>query len=415
MIDRENYKEKIKKGFSVNPIVILLGARQVGKTSLMKIYSREFPGFWINGENPDTMQLFSGFSIIEKYLKVNINNKLSGLLFIDEFQYIDNISVMLKLLTDKYPDLKILCSGSSSLDIHQQVKESLAGRVRIIPVYSLSFNEYVKFNDQTLYENLQSYGIEDDIAVFLPEIPVFLKEYLLYGGLPKIVLTKDPYEKEELLNDIYQTYLLRDVRQYVQNKDFVGFNKLIKILSSQTGNLLNPNEISKTVQLPYKTCVNYIHLLQQMFIIHLVSPFSTNKRNEITKMKKIYFGDLGLRNIIYNSFNDIDIRTDKGSLLENFVYLELLKTFRSGQIFYYRTKDKTEIDFVVTDRKKNIVPVEVKYKKFDTPVNIRAITEFAKTNRVKRSYIVNLNLIDTSNSQRFIQPYRVGEITGEGK
>jgi predicted AAA+ superfamily ATPase len=415
MIDRANYKEKIKKGFSVNPIVVLLGARQVGKTSLMKIYSREFPGFWINGENPDTMQLFSGFSIIEKYLKVNINNKLSGLLFIDEFQYIDNISVMLKLLTDKYPDLKILCSGSSSLDIHQQVKESLAGRVRIIPVYSLSFNEYVKFNDQTLYENLQSYGIEDDIAVFLPEIPVFLKEYLLYGGLPKIVLTKDPYEKEELLNDIYQTYLLRDVRQYVQNKDFVGFNKLIKILSSQTGNLLNPNEISKTVQLPYKTCVNYIHLLQQMFIIHLVSPFSTNKRNEITKMKKIYFGDLGLRNIIYNSFNDIDIRTDKGSLLENFVYLELLKTFRSGQIFYYRTKDKTEIDFVVTDRKQNIVPVEVKYKKFDTPVNIRAITEFAKTNRVKRSYIVNLNLIDTSNSQRFIQPYRVGEITGEGK
>ncbi len=415
MIDRENYKEKIKKGFSVNPIVILLGARQVGKTSLMKIYSREFPGFWINGENPDTMQLFSGFSIIEKYLKVNINNKLSGLLFIDEFQYIDNISVMLKLLTDKYPDLKILCSGSSSLDIHQQVKESLAGRVRIIPVYSLSFNEYVKFNDQTLYENLQSYGIEDDIAVFLPEIPVFLKEYLLYGGLPKIVLTKDPYEKEELLNDIYQTYLLRDVRQYVQNKDFVGFNKLIKILSSQTGNLLNPNEISKTVQLPYKTCVNYIHLLQQMFIIHLVSPFSTNKRNEITKMKKIYFGDLGLRNIIYNSFNDIDIRTDKGSLLENFVYLELLKTFRSGQIFYYRTKDKTEIDFVVTDRKQNIIPVEVKYKKFDTPVNVRAITEFAKANRVKRSYIVNLNLIDTSNSQRFIQPYRVGEITGEGK
>ena len=289
MVKREYYLDKIIAGFKYNPIVVLLGARQVGKTTIMEMFVGEKKSLWLNGQNPEISQLFENFSTIERYLKLNINEKLDGLLVIDEFQFINNVSLILKLLCDKYKKLKILCSGSSSLDIIQIVEESLAGRVRVIPVYSLSFDEYLKFNNKNLAKQFNSCLINDDINLLLPQIPVLLNEYLIYGGLPKITLAENLNEKEELLNDIFQTYLLKDVRQYIKNQDFVAFNKLLKILSAQIGNMININELSKAVQLPYKTCEEYIHILEQMFIIHLVSPFYTNKRKEITKMKKNIF------------------------------------------------------------------------------------------------------------------------------
>ena len=410
MISRSRYIQKIDKGFENNPIVVLIGARQVGKTSLMQMYSESHKSFWINGENPETAQLFQRFSDVERYLKMNINNVLSGFLIIDEFQYIENVSVMLKLLVDKYSDLKILCSGSSSLDILQHVKESLAGRIRVIPVYSLSFKEFVSFNDSSLYEKFEQLNFMDNVSLFLPEIEFLLKEYLTYGGLPKVALTNDTKEKEELLNDIYKTYLLHDVRQFVRNKDFVGFNKLIKVLSSQNGNLLNINELANTVQLRYRACEEYIQLLEQMYVIQLVPPYTTNKRAEITKMNKIYFSDIGLRNVIYNSFNDIDIRNDNGNLFENFVYLEIIKSVRKDNIFFYRTKDGTEIDFVIIDRKQNIIPVEVKFKRYNKSVKFRRLTEFSNKNSIRDAYVINLSLNDTEGMLKFIQPYFISGI-----
>lgn len=410
MISRSRYIQKIKRGFENNPIVVLIGARQVGKTSLMQMYSQSHKSFWINGENPETAQLFQRLSDVERYLKINISSTLSGFLIIDEFQYIENVSVILKLLVDKYSDLKILCSGSSSLDILQHVKESLAGRIRVIPVYSLSFEEFVKFNDSSLYEKFKQLDILDNVSLFLPEIELLLKDYLTYGGLPKVALTSDTKEKEELLNDIYQTYLLRDVRQFVRNKDFVGFNKLIKVLSSQNGGLLNINELANTVQLRYRACEEYIQLLEQMYIIQLVPPYTTNKRAEITKMNKIYFSDIGLRNVIYNSFNDIDIRNDNGSLFENFVYLEIVKAMRKDNMFFYRTKDGTEIDFVVVDNRQNIIPVEIKYKRYNKPVKFRGLTEFSNKNSIQNAYVVNLSLNDIKGMPKFIQPYFVSGI-----
>lgn len=265
----------------------------------MQLYSQNNHAFWLNGENPETAQLFEKFSEIERFLKISINEELRGLLVVDEFQYI---------------------------------------------------------------------------------------------------------------NDILQTYLLKDVRQYVRNQDFVGFNKLLKVLSSQIGNMLNINELSNTVQLPYRTCEKYIYLLEQMFIIHLVAPYTSNKRHEITKMKKIYFCDLGLRNIIYNSFNDIDIRIDKGQLFENYVYLELIKSIGNNKIYYYRTKDGTEIDFIVTDSKLNVIPIEVKYKNFNKAKKIRALTEFSKNKDNEVSYIINQNNQEFIGTQQYAQAFFINQI-----
>ena len=409
-IEREYYLEKIKQGFKNNPIVVLTGARQVGKTSLMQLFLSGRDHLWLDGENPETAQVFQNFSDLETFLRININREISGVMVIDEFQYIENISLMMKLLVDKYSQLKILCSGSSSLDIIQKVNESLAGRIRIISVYSLSFEEYILFNDKTLYDKFIQLELKDNISILLPEVNLLLKEYILYGGLPKVALEKKTHEKEALLNDIYQTYLLRDVRFFIKNKDFVGFNKMLKILSSQIGNLLNINELANTLQLSYKACEEYIDLLEQMYIIILLPPYTTNKRSELSKMKKIYFTDLGLRNVIYNSFNEIDIRTDKGGLFENYVFLELKRSTFAKNLYYYRTKDKTEIDFIVVDSKGRIIPVEVKYKSFKKSVRVRAITEFAKRNNIEKAFVVNTGLNENIGIQRYVLPYLLKEL-----
>ncbi len=405
MLSRETYTERIHSGFKYNPIVTLIGARQVGKTTLMNLYVNDKEHLWLDGQNPETGMLFESFSTIERFLQININPGIEGFLVIDEFQYIKDISLFLKLLVDKHKNLKILCSGSSSLNILRQVQESLAGRIRLIPVYPLSFDEFVLFQNKDLHDALKKCTFDDDISHLFPQITGFLSEYLLYGGLPKIALALKHDEKENLLDDIRKTYLLQDVRQYIKNQDFIAFNKLLKLLSSQIGNLININEISRTIQLPYKTCEAYIALLEQMFIIKLVAPFSSYARKEISKMKKLYFYDIGLRNSVYNSFNDINIRVDNGQLFENFVFLQLLNHYNADQINYYKTKDGTEIDFIILEKNNILIPVDVKYKEFEKHKNIRAISEFQKIKPLNSAFIINKNLIQKADTQHYIQAF----------
>ena len=405
MVTRETYLQKIDAGFKYNPLVVLTGARQVGKTTLMEMFTKDIQCLWLNGQDPETAKLFESYSTIERYLQLNINHELQGWLAIDEFQFIDNISVMLKLLTDRNKGIKILCSGSSSLDISQKVEESLAGRVRVIPVYPLNFSEYLSFTDPELAQKFHQCTNVDDINLLFPKSQDLLNEYLIYGGLPKIVLAVNLLDKQELLDDILQTYLLKDIRQFVKNEHFVAFNKLLRLLSARIGTLLNINELSNTIQIPYKLCEEYIYLLEQMFIIHLVKPYYQNKRKELSKMNKVYFCDLGLRNIIYNSFNNISIRTDNGQIFENYVYLQLLRQFKSDQINFYRTKDGGKIDFIINKTGNEVILVEAKYKRPGSPSKIRIITEFNKFGNVQAAYIVNLNLIQKSDNQQYIQPY----------
>jgi uncharacterized protein len=406
MIARTYYTEKIEAGFKYNPIVVLLGARQVGKTSIMEMFVEKKNHIWLNGQNPETARLFDNYSDIERFLNVSMNDHLDGLLVIDEFQFIPEISLMLKLITDQYKKIKILCSGSSSLEISQKIEESLAGRIRLVPVYSLNFGEYIKFTLPDISAKFENCTDLDNINLLLPQVQVLLNEYLIYGGLPKVALANDPNEKQELLNDIFQTYLLKDVRQYIKNQDFVAFNKMLKILSAQIGNMLNINELSSTIKLPYRACEEYVGILEQMFIVHLLNPFTTNKRSEISKMKKIYFCDIGLRNMVYNSFNDINIRLDNGQIFENFVFLHLVKNIRPANLQYYRTKDGTEIDFIILGNN-TIIPVEVKFKEFQEFKKIKAISEFQKKTETGKGYIINKNLIQNSEQQYYIQPYTI--------
>lgn len=392
MIKREKYEKKITEAFKFLPIVVLIGARQVGKTSIMQMYPTE--GYrntlFLNGQDAEVAERFQKLSTIEQYLSIYLNTDFDGLLFIDEFQFIEGVSTMLKLLTDKHDKLKVLCSGSSSLDILKSVEESLAGRVRIIEVLALSFSEYLLFRDEKLFRLQQSLVDAADEAL-VSDLQAAYQEYLIYGGLPRTALTMNPDEKVELLNDICQTYLLNDVRRYVANEHFVGFNKLLRLLATQIGNLVNINELSRESGLPYSDCENYVNLLQKMYVIKLIEPFFTNRRKVIGKMKKVYFCDLGLRNIIYGNFNEMPFRTDNGAIFENEILLELWRNRKAGEtISFYRTQNGTEVDFV-TESAQRKMAVECKYRHFEKPVSIAALNGFCEEEGISLRYVANIN------------------------
>jgi predicted AAA+ superfamily ATPase len=405
IILRTDYLDKINNALNFVPIVVLTGARQVGKTTLMR--SLQIPGkqLFLNGQNPEIMELFARYSVIQNYLKTELDPAFNGTLFIDEFQYIPDISTMMKLLTDEHPGLKIICSGSSSLDIMGKVSESLAGRVRIIPVFSLSFREYVRFHDQELFEKFERYTLEDPVEIIDKRIPILMNSYLLTGGLPRLSLASKLDDRIDLLQDIYQTYLLKDIRSYIRNEEYVGFNKLLKLLAMQNGNLININSLSKEASLSYKKAEDFLYILEQMYIIRLLTPFVSNKRKEITRMKKVYFTDIGLRNIIINDFRELDFRSDKGAIFENFVYLEIAKEIcRPENIFFYRSKDGLEVDFLVdTDAEK--IPFEVKYQKFNKPQGISSLKKFFMIEPFRASYLVNPDFSGMMDTTIFIPGY----------
>ena len=410
MIRRDTYLSQINYGFEAVPIVLLIGARQVGKTSLMEMYDFEGSKLFLNGQDPEIAGIFQQLSQLESYLKVYLDKELTGLLMIDEFQYIPGVSTMLKLLTDKYKNIQVLCSGSSSLDILQKVEESLAGRIRMIEVYSLSFTEYLLFNDELLYRLFMSLSIDSPESGLTATLVTLFDEYLVYGGLPRAAQTRDPRQKLAILDDIYKTYLMHDVRTYVKNEHATGFNKLLRLLAAQTGNLVNVNELSRESDLPYRACEDYLELLQQMYIIKLLEPYFTNKRAAITKMKKVYFCDNGIRNIINTEFGNIRYRPDNGALFENYVLLELLRKLNpAGKIYFYRTRDGAEVDFVVNQVFERYA-VECKYKIFQKPSHSKALTAFSEMEAIEKRYIINKNMNITDRGVKFLQGYLTAKI-----
>ena len=412
LINRNNYLKDVDKSIQQVSITVLIGARQVGKTSILKSYKTNTTIVHLDGQHPDTQNLFSDINSITEYLKININETLSGLLVIDEFQMINKISSTLKILIDNFAGLKVLCSGSSSLDIIQHVEESLAGRVRMINAYSLSFAENILFKGKSLYAEFEKYNDYTNTAVMSGEIKQVLNDQLLYGGMPRVCLTNKPEERIQILDDIFKTYLLRDVKSYVRNTDSVGFNKLLSNLAIQTGNLVNINELSRTTGLTYNKCEEYIYLLEQMYIIKMVSPYEANAKKTIKKMKKVYFLDLGIRNVIIQNFNPLDIRSDSGALFENFVFLEILKSIKSYYtVNFFRTRDGAEVDFIINDMR-NKISVEAKHKQLEKPVYFKALNNFNEREGISHSYVINLQLNTKVKNIRYLPAYLMSKAFG---
>lgn len=386
--------QKLKKWLPEKEIIILNGARQVGKTSILMLLKEELLKngilenviFYLNLEEIKILEDLNKDP--ENLLKYIVKKDEKNYFFLDEIQYLDNPSNFLKHLYDKYFDkIKIIATGSSSLELKAKFQDSLAGRKVSFLINPLNFEEFLIFKNFPFIDYLKKKELPADIKSGFDE---GLKEYLLYGGMPAVVLQNDKTLKQKLLEEYVNTYINKDIRMIGRIDNISDFNALIKILSSQIGNLLNISELSNTLNVSRRDIKKYLDLLEFTFVLNKIFPFRNNIRAQIIKMPKVYFFDLGLRNAILGNFLELPNRQDSGALFENFIFMEL-KSREKDKVYFYRTAAQTEIDFIIEDAG-HFVLLEVKYKKLDKPIDTRVLENFTeKVKNAKASKVVNLD------------------------
>ena len=352
---------------------ILTGARQVGKTTLLKQLEEKANNegkttFFVTFENPDILNAINKHpENIMEYFSLSTQNNIPAsektYLFIDEVQYADNPSNFLKLLFDKYADrLKIIATGSSAFYIDRKFKDSLAGRKRLFELFTMDFEEFLFFKNQKelLIELKRLKEDYNNKSLNEREINHLFNEYLTYGGYPAVVLENNIEQKRLILNELINTYVKKDALESKVSNEEVFFN-LLRILASQTGNLLNMYELANTLRVSHSAIENYIYILKKCFYIHLIKPFYANIRKELSKMPKVFFNDLGLKNILLNYFDPVTQRIDKGELLENYIFTRLRDLYHYNNINFWRTTQGNEIDFIVSESFRKGKAYEVKF------------------------------------------------------
>jgi len=357
--------KEIVRFFDTDDIIVVHGARQVGKTSILmylqsELESRNEKVLYIDLEDGRYVRILDqGVDEFLTYLREEghkpddfCQGEKKLYVMIDEVQYLENPSSFLKLLADHHRYLKVIVSGSSSFELKSKFKDSLVGRTVNFEIYPLSFEEFLTFKGIS-FQPAPRYT-EKKAA----ELQLLYTEFVLYGGYPKIVLTDDVIIKERYLQQIIDTYIRKDIRDLADIKDVDKFNRLVEILASQSGNLLNIAELSNTCNLARPTIERYLFLLEQTYIIRLVRPFSQNLRTELTKTPKVFFYDTGLMQMLWLKRLQREVL---GSVFETSVFAELVKNFGRDSVYYWRTTDKKEIDFILR-RPEYVLPIETKLR-----------------------------------------------------
>ncbi len=329
MIKRSLEKEIIHQLTNTGKSVILYGPRQAGKTTLSKSIIQKInkKTLVINGDDKKYNSVLSSQDLHQ------LEGLVSGyeLIFIDEAQRIENIGINLKLIIDNLPNIRILATGSSSFDLANKISEPLTGRVWTYTLYPIAISE--------LLEEKSPYDIKTN-----------LENNLLYGSYPEIYKYKNHKDKISYLHQLTTAYLYKDILEYADIKHAEKIDRLLKLLALQIGNLVSMSELANSLGINRETVINYIDLLKKSFVIFSVSGFNRNQRKEISKMDKIYFYDLGVRNSIIGNFNPTDSRTDTGNLFENLMIVERIKSNSYKQLYgnnyFWRLNTGAEIDYV---------------------------------------------------------------------
>ncbi|MEZ4828911.1 MAG: ATP-binding protein [Bacteroidia bacterium] len=354
---------------------ILIGARQTGKSTLLKQLAEFLSNTGeqvvsLNLERKDILiELDRSAESIFKYF--NPEHSSRTFILIDEIQYLADPSHFLKLLYDEYAGkIKIIATGSSAFYIDRQFKDSLAGRKKIFELPTLDFEEFLLFKgEESLCEQIKSFRSgKIKKSIFEMQLWIFLEEYLTYGGYPAVVLETGIQEKIERLMELRDSFVKRDILESGIT-DEIKFYRMMILLAGQTGSLLNVNELANTLRISAATAEEYLFVLQKCFHIGLLKPFFNNLRKELVKMPKIYFNDLGLRNMLVSYFAPVEQRADKGALLKNYVYRRLIEQYAREHIKFWRTSDGNEVDFVVEETLEGGHAVEVKFSSAEVSVS----------------------------------------------
>jgi len=316
----------ITSKLSSGKAIIIMGPRQVGKTTLLRtLFQNRDDILFLNGDELDVRQLFENVSATR--LKAIVGNK--KVVVIDEAQRIEDIGLRLKLITDQMPDVQLIATGSSSFDLANKINEPLTGRKWEYTMYPLSFGEMV-----------DHHGLLDEKRL--------IPHRLVYGYYPDVVVHQG--EEKDILKQLSDSYLYKDILMWEQIKKPDKLLTLLQALAFQVGSQVSFNKLGQMCSLDSKTVEKYITLLEQTFVIFRLGSFSRNLRNELKSSRKIYFYDNGIRNALIANFSQIETRSDVGALWENFLVSERLKYLSYNNIWhnkwFWRTTDQKEIDYM---------------------------------------------------------------------
>lgn len=398
MIKRAIFDD-LKKHLSQKEITFIIGPRQAGKTTIM-LFLKDFlekngdKTLFLNLDIERDKTVFSSQENLIRKIELEVGREKSYI-FIDEIQRKENAGIFLKGIYDMNLPYKFIVSGSGSVELKEKIQESLVGRKMIFELDTLNFLEFVNFKTSYKYEH----KLSDFFEVEKEKTFDLFHDYLNFGGYPRVVLEERQEDKIRVLNEIYQSYLEKDISYLLGIKKTENLTHLLKILASQIGNLTNFSEISNTLGISVKTVKNYLFYLEKTFILKKITPYFKNTRKEITKAPVFYFCDLGLRNFILDNFN-VTLE-NSGFLFENFISLILQEKIRfsSSHIHFWRTKDGSEVDFVL-DKGESVIPIEVKARKLKETKLSRSFNKFLTKYNPKEALLINFELKEKINFEK---------------
>lgn len=351
-IYQKHFKDWLKPG----KVLVVYGARQVGKTTLIKEYlnGTKYKTLFVSGEDMRVQEVLGSRSIEV------LRDFVSGyeLLVVDEAQKVPQIGEALKLLVDHISDLRVVATGSASFDLANKIGEPLTGRKTTRILYPLSLHELAFTKNRS-------------------ELKTQLGSLLIYGSYPNVLNAKNSTGKKDYLNELVGSYLLKDIFELERVRNPRVVLNLLRLLAFQIGKDVSRHELAKQLGIDDKTVARYLDLLEKGFVIQSIGGLSRNLRKEIAKNQRYIFFDNGIRNAIISNFNDLTLRDDTGALWENFVTAELIKndTYRQehGNFFFWRTHDQKEID-VVIEKEGCFFAYEVKF----SPSTVKIPKDFAE-------------------------------------
>jgi hypothetical protein len=405
---RETYPRDIltslKRWIDRKEAYAIKGPRQSGKTTILKLLQDALSSkrvVFLNFEDPDVLEAFEAKP--KEYIGSYITTSEKHYFLMDEYHYVKDCGKNLKLLYDTFENAKFIVTGSSSLELSGAMAKFLVGRVFFFELFPFSFHEFLTAKNARLagvYRE-KNKQIRDFLFngatpatetgdIFQGEFTPLLHEFITFGGYPAVITAEDPETKKAILKNIYDTYISRDIIEFLRISNPSKYRCIVRALAALTGKILNYNELCNTCQSYYKETKQTISMLEETYIIRLIPPFHTNPVTELKKNPKVYFHDLGLRNHVLSNFNPIENRTDAGALIENHVLLCLRNIFPDKNLNYWRTTAKAEVDFVI-QLDDEPTPVEAKYQTFQKPRISRSLRSFIKTYKPQKAMVITKN------------------------
>lgn len=391
-IKRKLFNE-LKKHLKAKEISLIVGARQAGKTTMMMDLKNQLDRqgektVFLNLDYEADKIFFNSQNELIRKLDLELGRK-KGFVFIDEIQRKENAGLFLKGLYDLGLPYKFIVSGSGSLDLKEKIHESLAGRKRIFELGTISFEEFVDFKTEYKY----SAKLAEFFAVEKERSLGWLNEYLNFGGYPRVVLAAEISEKIKIINEIFRSYVEKDIAYFLGVNRADAFSLLIKILAGQIGQIVRYAKLAGDCGLSAATLKNYLWYAEKTFSVWTLTPYFTNKHKEITKSPMAYFYDLGLRNFSLGLFGVLLQSGQLGFVFQNFVANQLLEKISqtAKSLNFWRTLGKAEVDFVIVDGG-TVLPVEVKYSNLRNPEITRSLRSFIEEYSPAQAWVVNLSL-----------------------